>query len=813
MRRFFKGLIYFFISILLVLIVIFSVAYWNRDKILEQITAQLNEGINGEFKIQKLDFTILNDFPNFTLTLRNVSLRDQRFSTYKHDFFVANKVFVDINLYHLWKRNVNVRSLKIETANLFIFRTKDGYTNLAIFKKDSVGSNDSVAQSKNPFLLSLRNIKFKDVQCFYSDSLRNKSYHFHFIDTKQAIVANDSIYSAHIKGKIHFGELVFNEEHGGFLKNKLANADLHVKISRPLHLLTIDQSSLGFEKSKIMLSGNFELAPGGKFQLKFESDRINVAEGKSLISDHINKSLDKFHVDQPINIAVTLNGKTIPNSKTAVDIEFGSSKANVEFGKLHLKNFYFTGVYTNHVDEKKRYDNANSQVTVNPFDGIMNGFPVKGSVVVSELQNPFLKLDVLTEMNLADLNSHIDSARFKFNGGTISTRIKYQGRLAEYVDNTRTKYDGNLHGITYIKEGSFHYKPRRLKLNKMNAVFEFDEEKFKIDSIGFVLNGSPLQINGIIQNFVPFFIQPKNKGYIKLNVTTPRFDLTSLTEKKPGRKTLRQQKQDKKRVSDLMDGIFKKLEFDLNVKVDQLTLRKFAATNFSGRIVLSHQTLEAKPVTMNVAKGTMSLNFKLSDLSKNINPMTVSAKVTNARIKEFFSSFDNFNQNTITSKNLSGLISANVKFNARMDDNLKISAPSMWGDIDVKIKDGRLKDFEPMENMSNFLFKKRDFSDVEFAELNSHFSLKGSDLDINRMEIESSVLSLFVHGRYSFTDSTSLSVQLPLSNLKKRDKTYKPKNVGVDAKVGPSVFLHIYKDEQGKIIINYDPFKKYAKLK
>jgi len=116
-----------------------------------------------------------------------------------------------------------------------------------------------------------------------------------------------------------------------------------------------------------------------------------------------------------------------------------------------------------------------------------------------------------------------------------------------------------------------------------------------------------------------------------------------------------------------------------------------------------------------------------------------------------------------------------------------------------------------MENMSNFLFKKRDFSDVEFAEINSHFFLQGPDLDINRMEIQSTVLSLFVHGRYSFTDSTSLSVQLPLSNLKKRDKNYKPQNVGTDAKVGPSVFLHIYKNDEGKIAIAYDPFKKYAK--
>ena len=80
------------------------------------------------------------------------------------------------------------------------------------------------------------------------------------------------------------------------------------------------------------------------------------------------------------------------------------------------------------------------------------------------------------------------------------------------------------------------------------------------------------------------------------------------------------------------------------------------------------------------------------------------------------------------------------------------------------------------------------------------------------MEIQSSVVSLFVEGRYSFTDSTSLSVQIPLSNLKKRHKDFKPKNIGTHSKAGPSVFLHVYreKDINSKIKIDYDPFKKWV---
>ena len=58
-----------------------------------------------------------------------------------------------------------------------------------------------------------------------------------------------------------------------------------------------------------------------------------------------------------------------------------------------------------------------------------------------------------------------------------------------------------------------------------------------------------------------------------------------------------------------------------------------------------------------------------------------------------------------------------------------------------------------------------------------------------------------------------LSIQVPLSNFRKRDKTYKPENVGVDKKVGASVFLRVSKGKDGKMDIAYDPLKKLKKKK
>jgi hypothetical protein len=154
-----------------------------------------------------------------------------------------------------------------------------------------------------------------------------------------------------------------------------------------------------------------------------------------------------------------------------------------------------------------------------------------------------------------------------------------------------------------------------------------------------------------------------------------------------------------------------------------------------------------------------------------------------------------------------------VKFDADVDDQYRVIPSTMRGELDCKIKDGTLKEFPPLMSMSNFLFKERDFSDVAFAEIKSKFSIRGPAVEIGRMEIQSTVLSLFLQGYYSFQDSTTLSVQIPLSNLRRRNKNYKPENVGTDTRVGPSIFLHVHNNREikGKMIIDYDPFKKWMK--
>ncbi len=84
---------------------------------------------------------------------------------------------------------------------------------------------------------------------------------------------------------------------------------------------------------------------------------------------------------------------------------------------------------------------------------------------------------------------------------------------------------------------------------------------------------------------------------------------------------------------------------------------------------------------------------------------------------------------------------------------------------------------------------------------------------MNRMEIQSSVLTLFVEGIYKPKSGSDISIQIPLSNLKKRDEDYNPVNIGTDKKGGRSIFLRGQTGSDGSVNFKLDLFNKFKKEK
>jgi hypothetical protein len=186
--------------------------------------------------------------------------------------------------------------------------------------------------------------------------------------------------------------------------------------------------------------------------------------------------------------------------------------------------------------------------------------------------------------------------------------------------------------------------------------------------------------------------------------------------------------------------------------------------------------------------------------------------VNNADVHKVFYAFDNFGQKTITYENLKGKLSANFNFETRLNNNVKIVPGSMKGLLHFDLNKGYLINFEPLLKIKKLMFKKRNFERVEFSPIRSDFRLKGQEIEISPMEIESNVITLFIDGIYSFARKTDISIQIPLSNLKKRDSTYVLNPNDPENRQGSRIYLRAI-DENGEVNIKLAFRKRKEKEK
>ena len=190
MARIFRWFFYL-IGMFVVLNVLGYVALqFYMPSILETLNRQLKQGINGDFQIGKLDFTIFEQFPNFSIAVSDIYLRGPKYSIYHKDFFQAEKIYVHVRPVDLFRGAINLKSISIKNGSIFIFRTSEGYTNAEVFRKKE--NADSTTKKESALSLDLGNILFENTRFVFADTLKHKSFEATFVDTNIDFMPSDS---------------------------------------------------------------------------------------------------------------------------------------------------------------------------------------------------------------------------------------------------------------------------------------------------------------------------------------------------------------------------------------------------------------------------------------------------------------------------------------------------------------------------------------------------------------------------------------------------------------------------------------------
>jgi hypothetical protein len=370
----------------------------------------------------------------------------------------------------------------------------------------------------------------------------------------------------------------------------------------------------------------------------------------------------------------------------------------------------------------------------------------------------------------------------------------------------------NLTAQLIIKDGSMQYVPGNAVLENCSGVLTIGQNKLSFKDFQFDLLHSHIKINISGSDIASLSDLETGKALLQFNLYSPYLHLDEISGalSRDEKNTVKRNKGRLAVLTNDINDVFNTLDFRVHIRADAISKGPFYAKNLNADLLLKKDDWQIQNISMQHAGGTIKVTGNIIRKYQKQPVLSTDIQLQQLNIQELFRAFNNFGQQSITSNNLRGDLTATAHINAQLFGKTGAITPGeMNGYIDFSLQNGAIIDHKGLEQVKVLFLKNRDMSNVRFDELKDRIDIYPSSVYINRMEIQSTAITMFVEGSYDFgKKNTDILIQVPLSNMKKRDDDYEVKNKGVNAKTGTSVLIRAVNDAKGNIVFNPTLSKK-----
>ncbi|MEO6820152.1 MAG: AsmA-like C-terminal region-containing protein [Ginsengibacter sp.] len=782
----------------------------NKKSIIKEVTAEFSKKINGNIAVGDVDISLFGSFPAMSVLLKNVMVTDSMYANHHHALFKAEQVFAKLSIAKLIKKDFAINGIKIINGGVYLYTDSTGYSNTYLFnsKKNNQTGKDT---SNKP--LDLKSIVLKNVELIIDDRKREKLYDIVVNDLKTKLNQKDSLLMFDNDADFLIKNLAFNLPNGSFARGKTFSGNFDLKFNLPLQQLIADNIDVKIAGQPFNINAKFELAASAadpQFYLKVITKQIQYSLVKEILTDKISRALSIADIDKKIDADVILEGPLKHGDPTIV-ARWNVDNAQLNTRFLNFSKATFSGYYTNDVEKGLPKKDPNSEIVINDFSGEWNGLPVTSkNIQIQNLFTPLLTADLKSDFPMSTLNDLLESNVMELKSGTVHANLTYKGPI---IKNSNS--NSFLNGEINLNDGTILYIPRNTEMKSVNGKILFQNSNVKIENLQTTFAGSKITMNGNANNLLSLVNTTPDKINIQWNVYSPSLNLGSFMYllSPPQAKKIKKKKGSLGNLAKMIDEIFYRGSVNVKVNTGQLIYKKFLASNVVADMSILPQKYVINNVQLGFGNGKVSMNGSLTNSKTNYHQAAINTNITNVDVKKLFTAFENFGQSGITAQNLQGNFSAKVIAGFGLNNDGKLLPKSTTSTVDFSLKNGALTNYEPLMKIQDVIFKNRNLQNITFAEIKNNLQISNNNVTIPRMEIASSAFNFFVEGVYGMSGGTDLSLQIPLSNLKRRPEGFKAEKTGTNEKTGSSLFLRGQTGSDGTVQFSTDIFKKFEKDK
>jgi hypothetical protein len=338
----------------------------------------------------------------------------------------------------------------------------------------------------------------------------------------------------------------------------------------------------------------------------------------------------------------------------------------------------------------------------------------------------------------------------------FTSSMHYKDSALHSIDLTLDKLDTKmkLHPLRFDNfRGNIHYEDQHVVIKDFHG--EIGTTNFNFD-LNYYLGGNQ-QIK-------------KRDNYLKLKANYIDYDALfnfDLSPPKPAA-VVASKTADVKEHADAFN-IYELPFTDMQFKVDvahfiyhRIDLQKIKADL---RITPNHY-IYIDTLHMDAAGGNIQLSGYFNGSDPKHIYMQPDLVMNNIDLDKLLFKFENFGQDHLVSENLQGKLTSRIKGKIRVYPDMVPDLDQSTIEMDVKVLNGRLKNYDPMLALSEYMGDK-NLQNIRFDTLQNSLNIKNGKINIPSMTIESTLGHIELSGTHDSNQNIDYYLRIPWKTVKK----------------------------------------------
>ncbi len=759
-----------------------ALAHLYDTEVKVRLIGTLNQYLVAPVTVSDMDLTLIARFPRASMRLNDVLAKEVRSDDRPSDtLFHAEQLYLEFSLWDLFRGRYTVQEIHANNAIARPALDSKGTPNYIIWKTDSTSSDAPI---------DLRQVSFDGLLVRYRDYRTG----FEVRSQSDAVTLSGRFSSSGNSARL-IGDatlLALHTSGGTDLSGMDGSLDLRMRFGGADTLFTIDKGDVLLGTLPLELTmAVVDNAEGGRIDVRARSIGADLAAVAAALPGEFGAQLKRYAIKGDADLGIVYAG---PMDRAVLSVAAKIKRARL---KETRSGVTFSDVFAE-LDLELSPEGAVKQLVVKDLRAQSSSGRISGDWSSKGLKNAPVQASFNADLALNEVLRFAQLDTLEQVSGRFQAALLVKGRLRDMGDLRPQDLRAlAITGTLGLRDATLKLKGIRHTATHLNADLTLNGTDAAVQGLRTDLQGVPIILSGDLVNLMPYLLFDDQRLLIAAKGSSPNIDLGAWMS------TTEATAADKEYTLTLPAMI----DLDLQADVAKVRFEEFIATDLSARVLLKDRILRVDPVRFNSASGTFAGGLQLDgrDPGRAL-PLTITATCTNIDVKQLFAEFQDFGQDFIGARHLSGTANARVALEAPLSKGMKLDTKRLVSVIDITLENGAIKGHAPLLAVADHLQKnklvapfvntqelRKRLADVRFERMENQLEIRDGAVHVPAMVVKSSALDLELSGTHWFDDRIDHHLNFRLSDLfrmgKPTDDAFGPV---ADDGTGMRIFLHMH---------------------